>query len=429
MGQTLTLFDRTIASFFGWGFRISQGEQPTGPGYYYGDSPSAAISDERALQLPTAFGCVRLLAEVQGSIPMELFRRNRDGSRDVATDHEIIGVMKNPNQLMTDIEFAECQGLNLAARGNSYALIQRADRGHITSLWPVPAEMMAVHLTRDNEVFYRMTLAEGRQIDLLPEDVWHVKLFSHTGLVGWSPLSYARRTLGGGVSIQEHSEKFFQNAARPSGVLSMDKILTPKQREEMKGSLQEAIQGVANHYKLLVTEGGMKYSHITFSPEDSQLIEAIGANSDQICEFFRVPPFLLGRTDKVTSWGSGVDSMNLYFLTYTMKPYLNKTSKSATRRLLAPADRVEYFFEHCPEQLLTMDNKSLSEYLREMVNNGLMTRNEARRIKNLPRVAGGDSLTVQSGLIPIELLGKQPEPGLDQQIEKMVKRLIKESTK
>jgi hypothetical protein len=43
-----------------------------------------------------------------------------------------------------------------------------------------------------------------------------------------------------------------------------------------------------------------------------------------------------------------------------------------------------------------------------MANNGLMSRNEIRAKENLPSMAGGDVLTVQSAMVPLTMIGQQP---------------------
>jgi hypothetical protein len=45
-----------------------------------------------------------------------------------------------------------------------------------------------------------------------------------------------------------------------------------------------------------------------------------------------------------------------------------------------------------------------------MVQNGLMTRNEARAKENLPPMPGGDELTVQTNLTPAKDLSKITAP-------------------
>ena len=43
-----------------------------------------------------------------------------------------------------------------------------------------------------------------------------------------------------------------------------------------------------------------------------------------------------------------------------------------------------------------------------MAQNGVMSRNEIRKLENLPPVEGGDDLTAQSNLVPLGSLGKVP---------------------
>ena len=42
-----------------------------------------------------------------------------------------------------------------------------------------------------------------------------------------------------------------------------------------------------------------------------------------------------------------------------------------------------------------------------MLQNGVMTRNEVRRLENLPPMPGGDVLTVQLNLTSIDKIGEQ----------------------
>ena len=58
--------------------------------------------------------------------------------------------------------------------------------------------------------------------------------------------------------------------------------------------------------------------------------------------------------------------------------------------------------DHDTSGLIKMDSTAKANYLAKMVQNGLMTRNEGREAVNLPAVDGGDELTVQTNLTPLE---------------------------
>lgn len=52
------------------------------------------------------------------------------------------------------------------------------------------------------------------------------------------------------------------------------------------------------------------------------------------------------------------------------------------------------------------DSKGRSELYKTFVTNGIMTRNEVRRLENLPPLDGADTLTAQSQFIPLSMMGK-----------------------
>ena len=80
------------------------------------------------------------------------------------------------------------------------------------------------------------------------------------------------------------------------------------------------------------------------------------------------------------------------------------------RSLLTPAERLRYFAEYSLEGLLRGDSAARSAFYSTALQNGWMTRNEVRRLENLPPVEGGDILTVQSNMIALDQLGKAGDP-------------------
>jgi phage portal protein BeeE len=141
------------------------------------------------------------------------------------------------------------------------------------------------------------------------------------------------------------------------------------------------------------------------NPEDAQLIEARGFSVEQVCRIYRVPPFMVGHTQNSTSWGSGLEQQNIGFLTYSLRPYLVRIEQAVKKQLLLPAERATYYAEFVLEGLLRADSAGRATLYASGGQNGWMTRNEMRRRENLPPMDGGDVLTVQSNLLPLDQLG------------------------
>ena len=78
----------------------------------------------------------------------------------------------------------------------------------------------------------------------------------------------------------------------------------------------------------------MSYQGITLNPEDAQMLESRSFSIEEICRWFRVPPFMVGHVNKQSSWASSVEGMNLLFLTNTLRPMLVNIEQEISRCLL-----------------------------------------------------------------------------------------------
>jgi hypothetical protein len=115
---------------------------------------------------------------------------------------------------------------------------------------------------------------------------------------------------------------------------------------------------------------------------------------------------MVGHGTAVSNWGTGREQIMLGFLTFTLRPWLSRVEQAIRKSLIAPGDRNKYFAEFNIEGLLRADSAARAAFYSIMSQNGIYTRNEIRKFENLPRVDGGDELTVQSNLIPLSMLGK-----------------------
>ncbi|MBK6585393.1 MAG: phage portal protein [Gammaproteobacteria bacterium] len=104
----------------------------------------------------------------------------------------------------------------------------------------------------------------------------------------------------------------------------------------------------------------------------------------EIARIFRVPSHLINDTPKKsTSWGSGIEQLNLGFLQYTLRPYLTRWESVLRDSLLSSTDREVVVIEHNVEGLLRADSAARANFYAQMAQNGLMSRNEIRRKENL----------------------------------------------
>ena len=394
-------------SLFGWlggGTTRQPGLQIAGP-VAYAEPAAVTVTEESAMQVSAVWACIKLIAETVASLPVTTYRVTADG-RVPAPDFWFQKLMsRKPNRYQTRMEFFETQTMNLALHGNCYAKIVRVG-GEIKSLMPLMASQVEVALLPDGSVVYQYT--DGTNVDVYAaESIWHVKLFGN-GIVGKSPLAFGRNMVGIAQAAETVVTKIYSNGGKPSGVLSMDRLLTPEQRDLVRANFSTLTTG--SDERLLVLEAGMQFTPVSMSPQDIELLASRRFQLEEICRWFGVPSVLVNDTSGSTTWGSGIEQLVQGFYKLNLRPYLERYESSISCNLLTPVEAAEYEFEFDFEGLLRSDFKSRLEAYRTAVAGTIMTPNEVRKIEGLPRVEGGDKLLSQVNMAPIDQLGVQNQP-------------------
>lgn len=375
-----------------------KGTQSAAPSSY--SAPSAApVTLDSAMQVSAFWSCVRLIAETIGSLPFVMYERNGD-VRTVAEDHPLSLLFGDRvNRYQSRQEFFETLALNLATSGNAYALIQRAGT-KVVGLLPLMSGQVEVKALDGGALAY--CYQEDGAVRVFAEDnIWHLKLFGN-GVIGLSPLAYARNSVGMAIAGETRTGNLWRNGGKPTGVLMLDKILKPEQREQLRNEFKELREGESD--RLMVLEAGAKYETISLSPQDMELLDSRRFQIEDIARFLGVPSVLINDTSATTVWGSGISQIVAGWYKLGLRPYLERFQTGARLKLLTPAERLKYEFEFDFRALLRIDPKDHMTTLVSGVSNGLLTRNEARLELGKPPMDGANELTAQVNLVPLDEL-------------------------
>jgi HK97 family phage portal protein len=390
---------------FGFGIagRREAGVQQANAGSY--NISNVTVNEDSALKLSAVWACVRLIAETIGGLPINAYKIMPDGTRVIDYDHQLCQLFKNkPNRYQNRVEFFETMTMQLCLHGNAYAHIQRGTGGKIVSLLPLMAEQMEVNLLTDGSVVYRYNSGANLAV-YAPESIWHLKLMSN-GIVGLSPLSYARNSVGIGIASDDRVKALASNGFKPTGVLTIDKLLKPEQREQIRNQFADLASGSGDPLRVL--EAGMAYQQISMNPKDVQLLETRRFQIEDIARFFGVPSVLINDTSASTTWGSGIEQIVQGFYKLGLRPYLERYEASIHNSLLSAADRRNYEFEFDFGALLRGDELTRFQSYKEAINAGFKTINECRQSEGLYPIEGGDRAYLQAQMTPITDLGAPP---------------------
>jgi HK97 family phage portal protein len=366
------------------------------------------VTVDSALQLSAVWACVKLISECLGSMPLNIYDVDeKTGERKINKTHPLAILFNGKvNRWQTRNEFFECLGLQLVLLGNGYVMVERNSSGNIIALTPLMSEQMETALGDNGDIVYKYT--DGSTVKAFSsKSIWHNKLFGN-GIVGLSPLGYARQSVGIGQAAEQSVNKIYTNGGKPSGVLMIDKLLTPEQRASIKSTFSELAEG--NNDRLFVLEAGMKYEQVSLSPQDIELLASRRFQIEDIARFFGVPSVLINDTASNTTWGSGIQQIVQGFYKLGLRPYLERIESSMKVWLLTPEERQKMDIEFDFDSLLRPDLFERIKVYKEAVQGGIVTPNQARRYEGWPALTGGDELYMQRQMIPIKDLPKIIEP-------------------
>lgn len=378
-----------------------------------GNDALQPVTDERALAIGAVFRSIRIIAETCASLPMYGYQMDASGDRSPLPDsHWLNGLIEEPNEEMAGDEWRETQFAAMAGWGNAYTQTPRQSEGRVAELWPYKVDRMEVERRENMTLLYRYPNASGVPQELARTRVMHFRGFSLDGVMGLSPLGLARHALGLAIGAERYASSFFANGGRPSGIMTSEKVLQDKQREQIQKNFGGLAEGGTDGKRFWLLEGPLKYSAITVSPEDMQMLQTRTFEVADIARFFGVPLFLLMEGEKSSMWGTGLEQMNLGFLTYTLRPYLQRMVVTFNRLVIPKGDRGKVCVDIDDKALLALDSAAAEKLYGAYAQNAVMSRNEIRRILKLPRstVRNMDAFTAQTALTTIENLGRVPTP-------------------
>lgn len=400
-------FVSALLGWFGWGGALGdrtgkQSGAPTGSLV----TGTAALNTDGALQISAVWACVDILSRTISSLPLFVYE-GEGGNRKLARDNVLWQLLHDtPNRRMTPMEFWVAMLLNLILRGNAYARIDRDAAGNAIALWPMSADQVTVDVMKDGSVVYLYAIGSDRTV-FSEQNILHLKDMGN-GTFGLSRLDFMRATTGEMTNAQTAANMLFASGGKPTGVLMIDSVLNPEQRAAIKERFSGMAEGSTS--RLYVLEANMKYQQLSLTPAETQLLETRRYGVEEIGRWFGVPAVLINHNN-ATAWGTGIEQIIDGFFKFTVRPALVNLEQAIRKRVLTPAQRARYSVEWNFDGLLRANIKDRMEVYAKAVQNGLKTRNECRQLENDPPIPGGDSLTAQVNLVPIDMLGRVKQTG------------------
>ena len=370
----------------------------------FGGGASASgivVNPQTAMQSAAVYSSVKVLAESIGMLPMNLYRKEADGSRTLMQDHTLQRICHDqPNEWMTSVEFWEMMVIALNLRGNAYAYVNRNRSGQVVELLPLHPDMVRVVMDNGYQLEYEVTMPDGAFKRFKLGEIFHLRGLTLNGWLGISPIAYARESIGLSIATEKFGSQLFRSGAKMGGVLEHPGKLSKESYDRLKNSFDEAHSG-ENAHKTALLEEGMKFTKVSMNANDSQFLETRKYQRSEIAAIFRVPPHMIGDLEKATF--SNIEQQSLEFVNYSLMPWLNRIEKAIKRDLMSPQEKKDLTMKFDVSGLLRGDASARSALYHNGILDGWMTRNEARAAESALGIVLNPLEGLDIPLIPLNM--------------------------
>ena len=370
--------------------------------------------------------CIDLIANNASRVSIELFRGDQ-----LIEEHPLLDLLYNPNPVQGQVEFFQSLYSYLLISGNSYILESGADNVPPVELYTLRPDRIRIKGSRRAIPDAYNYVISGQTIESYEVDpgtgkskIKHIKLFNPMDdYYGLSPISSAATDIDQHNLANKHNVNLLQNGARPSGAV----IFKPKdptgaqiqlsdlQRNQLMNDLTQRFSGTGNAGKPMLLEGDFDWKEMGLSPKDMDFIQLKNMSAKDIALIFGVPSQLIGIPDAQTY--SNFAEAKLALFNETIIPLLDRIQSDMNEWLVPRfGDDLELRYDIDSIPAMAEQRTRVFESVTQGVQNGILTRNEAREQLGYEPIPGADSLLVPATLMPLNVAGDEAQPSVDEDI-------------
>lgn len=364
-----------------------------GTAVYVWPEPNLGISQITQRKVDTLPPVMRAITMVSGDLarlPACVQADTPAGYDKVPSDVAEL-ITRAPNQYQSGFEWMRCMVRDLMTWGNACSVIRRTVGGEILELVPLLPESFQLHYEADGSVSYTHT-EMGK---LQPDELLHFRLAGTSNpLWGDSPVARCRATLDLMAEQEECGRQHFRTGGIGKVGLTTEENIGEEAVKRLQQGFKSSHATAGSIASPIVMQGGMEAKTIGQSLQQQEWNTARNWSVRQVAQIWGVPPQLLyadesGNVEHTyTQLRAYVDSC--------LSHYAALVAGEIERKLLAPGERFYFDFRH----LLKGSTDQVITSLRQAIDAGIMTQNEAREMLGLPQIDGGDELIFSKNYAP-----------------------------
>lgn len=339
------------------------------------------ISTRRALGISSWYSGVLHISSVIAGLPFHRYRTTGEERERVADPDWY----KRPDVEQPWYGLVEFMLMSLLHRGNTYAFKLRSLSGQVIGLREIHPDRVTVGQAPDGT---KRFLVDRNEREYTTREILHVPGLSHDCRFGLNPIQYNADTLGAVAATDEYASRFFSNGTNLGGIISVQEAMTQDEAKDLRQEWEAFHQGLLNAHTTGVLSKGAVYNRLALNAEDTQLLESRQYGVTEVARLLRLPPHKLYELSRATF--SNIEQQSIEAVQDCYQPWCERIE--AHINFDPDLTPVGTYHEFVLEGRLRGDTASEYAALASATGRPWMALNEARRIKNLPSIAGGDDV-------------------------------------
>lgn len=351
-------------------------------------------------------GSVRTVVDFLGrniaSLGLHVFQRAGDTDRRRMTDHPLAQLLSQPNPWTTHYDFFDAMVRDLAIFERFLAVKLKSESGKVGLMRIAPHMFTPVGGTWFRAEAFEVKGGQGK-VTYSADQVVYISGYSPKGDIGGvSSIESLRSILAEEYEAARMRAQTFRSGARISGYLKRPKeagTWTKEARDRFRTGWRSQYTGNGPQSGgTPVLEDGMDFIAAAQSARDLQYIESRKLTREEVASAYFIPPPMLGLLDKATF--SNIKEQHKHLYQDTLGPWLQRIAQSLQLQLRDDFDgSADLYLEFNLEEKMRGSFEDQAQQIQSATGGPWMTRNEARAMRNLPAIEGGDELITPLNVI------------------------------
>jgi HK97 family phage portal protein len=340
------------------------------------------------------YACINILAFNVAKVPFHVYKEQPNDEDRLIENHPLYDLVKYPNEYMKAWEFWWLVQGFLDGTGNAFIYHPLNGVKRPMELYLLPTNYVKMRI--ENGKFYYDYNAGGTIQTFTGEEVLHMKYPSIQNInMGVGPLEAARAGVNLDAYMTNYQISLLANRARPDVVLKTTESISPAEAKRTAKEFKKQYGGVDKAGGIAVLGSNLDITTIGLNPADLEYLKSREFNKDEIAGIFNIPPYKLGKVEKVNM--ANAHELEHSFQADTIKPrlimrdqYLTSLVQLYDPRLIIKSDNIvprDREFELKQEEI--------------DLRLGVVSRNEIRTKRGLDKVKGADELYIPFNMVPM----------------------------